>query len=456
MSKNIDGTYTGYIYLITNLANGKHYVGQTTTTIEHRWGQHKSDYNNNNPMYRAFKKYGIENFKIEEVSNYTRRTKEQLVKILNSKEIYYIKKYKSLVTEYGYNLSIGGNNSGIYKGFPIDIYDRNGKLLYECSSATEASKLVNYDVSSIIDCCNGKSIPIREYIFRFKGDNFYKYPTDRIDCVKVYQFDLDGNFIKEHYSMSSAADHVNGTIDGLGQMLRGIRKTYKGYYWNREKVFNYIPPKDVRRPVVQYDLEGNFIKRFDSVMDAKRFYGYKTHKSIESVCNGKTLTAHGFVWRYEGDPYDKYPEIIKFNLNFNSYGKPVDVYTCDGIFVNTFSTMIEASKETNADKGNISACCLGKVKSANGYIFRFHGDPLTKFDISGKTQSQSIYVYDFKGNLIKKYRSKNMAHKELSIGYHEIENICEGKNNHIFNNFILLYKKDNIDEILPEITKANG
>lgn len=29
--------YEGYIYLIKNLINNKCYVGQTTTTIEHRW-----------------------------------------------------------------------------------------------------------------------------------------------------------------------------------------------------------------------------------------------------------------------------------------------------------------------------------------------------------------------------------------------------------------------------------
>lgn len=54
MSINIDGTYTGYIYKITNLINQKCYIDQTTTSIEHRWGQHKTDYNNPNPMYKAF------------------------------------------------------------------------------------------------------------------------------------------------------------------------------------------------------------------------------------------------------------------------------------------------------------------------------------------------------------------------------------------------------------------
>lgn len=55
----------GYIYLITNKVNGKQYVGQTVRTIKNRFDGHISDKN----MYisRAIRKYGKENFKIEEI-----------------------------------------------------------------------------------------------------------------------------------------------------------------------------------------------------------------------------------------------------------------------------------------------------------------------------------------------------------------------------------------------------
>ena len=32
----------GYIYIITNDINNKVYIGQTISTIEHRWGEHKA------------------------------------------------------------------------------------------------------------------------------------------------------------------------------------------------------------------------------------------------------------------------------------------------------------------------------------------------------------------------------------------------------------------------------
>ena len=66
----------GFIYKITNKLNNKIYIGQTTKTVEKRFQQHK---NNSNKeyfsqiiLYKAFNKYGIENFiceTIEEVPN---------------------------------------------------------------------------------------------------------------------------------------------------------------------------------------------------------------------------------------------------------------------------------------------------------------------------------------------------------------------------------------------------
>ena len=59
----------GYIYKITNKINGKVYVGQTIKNYEERFRQHRLNYNKEYfsqiVLYKAFKKYGIENFSFE-------------------------------------------------------------------------------------------------------------------------------------------------------------------------------------------------------------------------------------------------------------------------------------------------------------------------------------------------------------------------------------------------------
>ena len=62
------------IYKIENLINGKVYIGQSNN-IERRFSQHQSSYEQkrflDKPLYKAFAKYGIENFSftiIEECS----------------------------------------------------------------------------------------------------------------------------------------------------------------------------------------------------------------------------------------------------------------------------------------------------------------------------------------------------------------------------------------------------
>ena len=61
--------YIMTIYLITNLVNGKWYVGQTIRPLEHRWERHlhvgKRDVKYH--LYKSIKKYGVENFKIQKI-----------------------------------------------------------------------------------------------------------------------------------------------------------------------------------------------------------------------------------------------------------------------------------------------------------------------------------------------------------------------------------------------------
>lgn len=59
----------GYIYKITNQVNGKVYIGKTQYTIESRWKTHMYALNNGikYTLYKAMRKYGVENFVIEQI-----------------------------------------------------------------------------------------------------------------------------------------------------------------------------------------------------------------------------------------------------------------------------------------------------------------------------------------------------------------------------------------------------
>lgn len=88
------------IYKITNKINNKVYIGQSVH-IEIRFTEHKTIANNNNhhcyeyPLYRAIRKYGIENFVFEILE-------ETTIENLTDREQYYINKFNSLVPN-GYN-----------------------------------------------------------------------------------------------------------------------------------------------------------------------------------------------------------------------------------------------------------------------------------------------------------------------------------------------------------------
>lgn len=51
--------------------------------------------------------------------------------------------------------------------------------------------------------------------------------------------------------------------------------------------------------------------------------------------------------------------------------KKVDMYDLDGNYIKTYNSIIEASKEVNIYKSNISACCKGKSKTSAGYIWKY-------------------------------------------------------------------------------------
>ncbi len=95
------------IYKITNTINSKIYIGQTVQKLIDRWSDHCRPYSgrhvNRSAIASAIRKYGKENFVIEQIDSAS--TFEEL----NLKEETYIKALNCLSPN-GYNLLLGGNN----------------------------------------------------------------------------------------------------------------------------------------------------------------------------------------------------------------------------------------------------------------------------------------------------------------------------------------------------------
>lgn len=95
----------GSIYIIHNSINDKKYIGQTTRTIEVRWKEHLQESQNldcHYAIYNAMRKYGVENFWVEELEKC--ETKD-----LDEREKYWIKHYNSF--KKGYNSTPRGTST---------------------------------------------------------------------------------------------------------------------------------------------------------------------------------------------------------------------------------------------------------------------------------------------------------------------------------------------------------
>ena len=146
----------GIIYIITNLINGKVYIGQTIQTLKDRWYGHcrrgTSKSETNMCIKRAIFKYGKENFTIKELEKCN-------IEDLNNREIYYINLYDSINT--GYNVATGGK----YGNKPLKLSVEEQKTCIELYkqgfSIRDVAKEYNVDKGTIKHIIEINNIPLR-------------------------------------------------------------------------------------------------------------------------------------------------------------------------------------------------------------------------------------------------------------------------------------------------------
>jgi group I intron endonuclease len=118
------------------------------------------------------------------------------------------------------------------------------------------------------------------------------------------------------------------------------------------------------KPVLQYDLHGNFIKKWDAVNDAEEYLKVNNNTNISACCLGKQKSAWGYIWRYIDGTIENKIEGIKHTLIINQF----DLY---GKFIQEWNNVKHITETLGYSYSPIYDCLKGKFKQANGFIWKY-------------------------------------------------------------------------------------
>lgn len=111
----------------------------------------------------------------------------------------------------------------------------------------------------------------------------------------ILQKDKNNNIVKEWDSIKEAAEMLGINKTQISRYARGVIKgMYKGFYW--EYKMPYFPKNKKGKRVGKFDLDGNLIETFESIMEASKS-ATVTSFTISNCVNGHTLTAGGYYWK---------------------------------------------------------------------------------------------------------------------------------------------------------------
>jgi hypothetical protein len=75
--------------------------------------------------------------------------------------------------------------------------------------------------------------------------------------------------------------------------------------------------RQLRTPILQYDIYGNFIREHLGIREAAKTVNCN-HRTIQYSCNEKNITAKGFVWRYKINNEIPLKIVVRENKKKNS------------------------------------------------------------------------------------------------------------------------------------------
>ena len=237
----------------------------------------------------------------------------------------------------------------------------------------------------------------------------------------IYQYDLEGNFIKKWDSIKSITDYYNVNKDRV-RMVINDKRSFEASYWSEmeyEKldITEYRPSS--RGSIRQYTTEGVYLKSFRNTTEAAKELDID-RKMITNAIYGKYATS-GFWFLKEGETIESYLDGSIKNE------KPVYQYTLEGNFIKKFNTISEIKKVYKINKGDLKRAIKNNNK-IGGYYWsesKYDNILLENPEIELRTPKK-VYQYTLEGDFVREWDSITECRKQFP----SVLQVCLGKRNH--------------------------
>lgn len=321
INQELTGQYKVYAHV--NKINGKIYIGQTKQEFKDRCGHEGNSYKHSAHFMNAIKKYGWDNFHhiilFENLSlDLANLIEEELIKI-----------YNTMDNKKGYNMIAGGNNRIRRPEVTEKIAEKNRHPSKETLKRMSLASLGRKHSSETIE--------------KIRKSNLGKKRS-----------------LETRKNMSIAKQNISDeTRKKIGDASRGrkLSEEQKQLIGDRSRGNKYRA-----KEIVQYDLEGIFIKCWTCAKDVENELGID-HGNIGKCCNNNAKTAGGFQWKYYNGSCE--------NIDPVNYNKiPIEQYDINGKLIRRWDYISQIVNETGYFSSNIDKCCKGKIKTAYGYIWK--------------------------------------------------------------------------------------
>jgi len=293
--------------------NGKIYIGITSRNVEERWLNGRG-YSYNHHFTNAINKYGWHNIRHEVIAEKLNETEAKTM------EQFFIQMYKSYNPKYGYNKTLGGDDVSRFEK-SVFQYSLDGKLIRRYDSMTEAAEITNTRISRISDCTKGNRFSTNGSIWLLEDDNQRevklkkaikekKHPSAMCGGANhqaraIEQYNLNGEYIRTYSSAQEASEALGidySSIKSAASLTNKHHKSSGGFIWvhadetNKDEILKARMNKGCEKPISQYTVDGEHIRDFSSITEAKSFLNTKSN--IGECVRGKRKTACGYIWKY--------------------------------------------------------------------------------------------------------------------------------------------------------------